>query len=205
MTPMTLTISNSTYPSVNSDGYLSKEQWNIIFIFVVYSIYTAVVVSLTVSIPVQDSGGIFYICKRRKGTYRAETTHIMTPITLTISNTTYPPLNNDGKRTMSKEQWNIIFTIMVVFGSLLCLTVSGGLLYYCKRTKNTYKAAEPEELVYAAVTIHNRQAKQSDQRERQEETVEYGEVNVQRGHTPVDPDQCFSLALYAEVKTRHNK
>ncbi|XP_076147754.1 uncharacterized protein LOC143132241 isoform X2 [Alosa pseudoharengus] len=119
-----------------------------------------------------------------------ETTPMTTPMTLTISNATYPPLNNDGKRTMSKEQWNIIF---------------GGLFYYCKRTKSTYRTAEPEELVYAAVTIHNRQAKQSDQRERQEETVEYGEVNVQRGHTPVDPDQCFSLALYAEVKTRHNK
>ncbi|XP_062381208.1 uncharacterized protein LOC134069286 isoform X2 [Sardina pilchardus] len=131
-----------------------------------------------------------------------------TLMTQTISNSTHPssithiPLHNDAY--LSEEQRNIIFTIMVVLGSLLCLIVSGGLFYYCTRTKNTDRA-EPEELVYADVSIQRRQMKQLDQRKRQEEMVEYGEVNVQRGHTPVDPEQCFSLALYAEVKTRHNK
>lgn len=61
--------------------------------------------------------------------------------------------------------------------------------------------AEPAEVEYADVSILKRQ-KQLGQRERREETVEYGELNIQKDHTPMEEEKC---PVYVKVKTTHNR
>ena len=67
--------------------------------------------------------------------------------------------------------------------------------------------AEPEELVYADVSILKRKKKRSELKETGEEKVEYGEVNLQKCPTPeeVHLGGVFSLIVYAEIQSGNQR
>lgn len=52
------------------------------------------------------------------------------------------------------------------------------------------------------MSILKRQKNRPGQRERGQETVEYGELNIQRGHIPTEVEKC---PVYAKVKTRRDR